>query len=53
MEADKGIFYNNPDKNKGERYQAWLKVIKTDMHIDKSVKIVDAIVHAQVQTALK
>ena len=53
MEVDKDIFYNNPDKPKGERYQAWLKFIKTDMHIDKSVKIVDAIVQSQVQTVLK
>ncbi len=53
MEVDKDIFYNNPDKPKGDRYQAWLKFIKTDMQIDKSVKIVNAIVNMQVETVLK
>jgi carboxyl-terminal processing protease len=53
LTADKDKFYNNPDKPKGERYQAWLKNLKTDMHIDESVKIVSDMVHAQVQTVLK
>ena len=53
MEADKDKFYNNPDKPKGERYQAWLKLVKTDMHIDESVKIVGEMVHSQIQTVLK
>lgn len=37
---DKPKFYNNPDKGKGERYQRWLKDLKTDLYINQSVKIV-------------
>jgi carboxyl-terminal processing protease len=53
LAADKDKFYNNPDKPKGDRYQGWLKNMKSDMHIDESVKIVDEMVHSQVQTVLK
>ena len=53
MEADKDKFYNNPDKQKGDRYQAWLKSLKSDMHIDESVKIISEMAHSQVQTVLK
>ncbi len=53
LEADKDKFYNNPDKQKGERYQAWLKLLKSDMHINESVSVVSDLVHAQVQTVLK
>lgn len=38
-EIDKDKFFNNPDKNKGERYQAWLRSLKTDMHINETVKV--------------
>lgn len=53
LAADKDKFYNNPDPSKGERYQAWLKFLKTDMHIDESVKIVSQMVHSQVQMVAK
>lgn len=53
LAADKDKFYNNPDSSKGERYQAWLKFLKTDMHIDESVKIVSEMVHSQVQMVAK
>ncbi len=53
LAADKDKFYNNPDKQKGDRYQAWLKSLKTDMHIDETMHMVSDIVHTQVQTALK
>jgi carboxyl-terminal processing protease len=53
LQADKDKFYNNPDQQKGERYQAWLKNLKTDMHIDETVHMVSDIVDAEVQTALK
>lgn len=53
LEADKDKFYNNPDKQKGDRYQAWLKSLKSDMHINESVSVVSDLVHAQVQTVLK
>lgn len=32
-------FYNNPDKPKGERYQNWLKGIKTDIYIAQAIDI--------------
>ncbi len=37
---DKDKFFNNPDQNKGERYKAWLKALKTDMHIGETIKVV-------------
>lgn len=37
---DQDKFFNNPDKNKGERYQAWLRALKTDMHIGETVKVI-------------
>lgn len=39
-EVDKDKFFNNPDKNKGERYQAWLRSLKTDMHISETIKVI-------------
>jgi len=39
LKEDYDKFYNNPDKAKGERYQAWLKAIKADLYIHQSVKI--------------
>lgn len=48
LEADKDKFYNNPDKTKGLRYQEWLKFLKTDMHIDASVKVIQAIANSQI-----
>ena len=39
LKEDFDKFYNNPDKAKGERYQAWLKAIKADLYINESVKI--------------
>ncbi len=50
--VDKEKFYNNPDKPKGERYQAWLKGLKTDRYIDETVKIVTELARAQQQTVL-
>jgi carboxyl-terminal processing protease len=54
MEADKEKYFNNPDKTKGDFYQAWLKSLKTDIHIDESVKIVSEMAHQLPgQTVLK
>lgn len=47
MDADKDKFYNNPDKNKGIRYQEWLKFLKTDLHIEAGVKVVNEIAGSQ------
>ncbi|MDB5211542.1 MAG: tail-specific protease [Sediminibacterium sp.] len=52
LAADKDKFYNNPDQQKGERYQAWLKSLKSDMHIDETVHMVSDMAKMQVQTAL-
>ncbi len=42
-EADKDKFFNNPDKNKGERYQAWLRSLKSDMHIGETIKVLNGL----------
>ncbi|MES2373610.1 MAG: carboxy terminal-processing peptidase [Bacteroidota bacterium] len=52
LALDKDKFYNNPDPQKGERYQAWLKSLKNDMHIDETVHMVSDMAKMQVQTAL-
>ena len=36
-------FYNNIDKQKQERYQAWLKSIETDKYIGQTVKILSKV----------
>lgn len=53
LDADKDKFYNNPDPSKGERYQAWLKFLKSDMYIDETVKMVGEMAQLQVQTVKK
>lgn len=44
MKEDEDKFYNNPDKPKGERYQAWLKQIKADLYIKETTKILNEII---------
>lgn len=51
LEADKDKFYNNPDKNKGIRYQEWLKLLKQDLQIDASTKIIQELASQQHNTA--
>ncbi len=53
IKVDHDKFYNNPDKVKGERYQAWLKSIKTDMYVDETVKMVISLINTQTATVLK
>jgi carboxyl-terminal processing protease len=53
LAADKDKFYNNPDKDKGSRYQAWLKSLRSDMYIDASVNMVNELSRMQVQTVAK
>lgn len=38
--ADKAKYFSNTDKAKGDRYQAWLKNIKSDMYIQNATNIV-------------
>jgi carboxyl-terminal processing protease len=51
LEVDKEKFYNNPDKNKGIRYQEWLKLLKQDLQIDASSKIIQELAAQQYNTA--
>lgn len=37
---DRAKFYNNPDKAKGERYQFWLRNLKTDVYLSTAKDIV-------------
>ena len=43
LAIDKERFYNNPDKAKGERYQAWIKNLKTDLYINETINIISDI----------
>ncbi len=40
LTADNDKFYHNSDTAKGQRYQAWLKSLRNDVHIDETVKMV-------------
>ncbi|MFY8005320.1 MAG: carboxy terminal-processing peptidase, partial [Chitinophagaceae bacterium] len=39
LDADYAKFYQNVDKNKGERYQQWMKGVKNDIYVAETVKI--------------
>ena len=39
LKEDNNKFYNNTDKQKGERYQAWLKAISNDIYVAQSIEI--------------
>ena len=39
LKADYEKFYNNPDKSKQDRYQAWLKMVAKDIQINESSKL--------------
>jgi carboxyl-terminal processing protease len=43
---DKSKYFSNADKAKGERYQAWLKIVKSDMYIKASAKVVTDLINA-------
>lgn len=38
-QADFEKYYNNPDKNKGDRYLDWLKRVQRDIYVDQAVDI--------------
>jgi len=38
--SDYSKYFANPDKQKGERYQSWLKFLKTDLYIQTTTNIV-------------
>lgn len=52
LEADKKKFFNNDDKAKAERYQQWLKSLKTDIYIDEATKVVSDMINSQKGLAL-
>jgi len=39
LKADHDKFFNNPDKTKQDRYQAWLKLVAKDIQINQSSKL--------------
>ncbi len=51
--ADNDKFYANPDKAKGERYQAWLKSIKSDFYIGTTTQIIGNMSKSMLSTANK
>lgn len=38
--SDYSKYFVNPDKQKGERYQSWLKFLKTDLYIQTTTNII-------------
>jgi carboxyl-terminal processing protease len=42
LKADYNKFYNNPEKMKNDRYQAWLKMVAKDIQISESSKVISA-----------
>ena len=42
LKADYDKFYNNPDKTKQDRYQAWLKMVAKDIQVNESSKLLTA-----------
>lgn len=52
LKADQKKFFNNEDKNKGERYQQWLKALKTDIYIDEAARVMSDMINSQKGLAL-
>ena len=47
VDIDSSKFFNNPDKNKGERYKAWLNAVASDMPISETVKVMNKMILAK------
>jgi len=43
IKVDYNKFYNNPDKSKQDRYQAWIKDLAKDFQLNESTKILAAL----------
>jgi carboxyl-terminal processing protease len=43
IKVDYNKFYNNPDKSKQDRYQAWIKDLAKDFQLNESSKIIAAL----------
>jgi carboxyl-terminal processing protease len=52
LEVDKNKFFNNSDKAKGERYQQWLKSLKSDIYIDEATRVMSDMINSQKGLAL-
>ncbi len=48
LKADHDKFYNNPDKTKQDRYQAWLKLVAKDIQVNQSSKLLSEFPSQQV-----
>jgi carboxyl-terminal processing protease len=53
LKADYDKFYNNPDKVKQDRYQAWLKMVAKDLQISESSKLLSQFTQATTAIAKK
>ena len=53
LKADYDKFYNNPDKVKQDRYQAWLKMVAKDLQISESTKLLSQFAHTTTAIAKK
>lgn len=53
LKEDKDKFFNNPNKIKGDFYQAWIKQTKSDLYLNQTVKIVSDMIDSQIQTVHK
>ena len=53
LKADYDKFYNNPDKVKQDRYQAWLKMVAKDLQISESSKLLSQFTHTTTAIAKK
>ena len=53
MKADYDKFYNNPDKSKQDRYQAWIKDLAKDFQLNESSNILSALNKKTTSTVVK
>jgi carboxyl-terminal processing protease len=53
MKADYDKFYNNPDKSKQDRYQAWIKDLAKDFQLNESSNILSALNKKTISTVVK
>jgi carboxyl-terminal processing protease len=47
LTGDKKKYFENEDKAKGERYQQWLKSLKSDIYVDEATKVVGDMINSQ------
>lgn len=52
LEVDKKRFFDNNDKAQAERYQQWLKSLKSDIYIDEAARVMSDMISSQKGLAL-